>query len=178
MFGKATRRQWRTNALVNAQKIQPVTAPGFVVAIDQMISETPGLVAQMTGFITRKRYKLTTVFVDHFSGFTKVMGRQSQNGHAEKKIRNLQDLTRTMLLHAQHRWPSAITANLWHFAIRMANDDSSTSPGIKGGIPPHELFAQVQIDGRRPARVSRRGTKRHGSECTSDCRQGTQEKWR
>jgi hypothetical protein len=48
-----------------------------------------------------------------------------QNGHAEKKIRDLQDLARTMILHAQQRWPSAITANLWPYAIRMANDVSN-----------------------------------------------------
>jgi hypothetical protein len=35
-----------------------------------------------------------------------------QNGRAEKKIRDLQELARTMLLHARQRWPAAITTNL------------------------------------------------------------------
>mgnify|MGYP000653665129 FL=1 len=48
----------------------PATSPGAVVAVDQMISATPGFIAQMRGFITRKRYKVTTVFVDHFSGLS------------------------------------------------------------------------------------------------------------
>ena len=210
-FGKQTRRSWRSKAPVNRNKIPPVTAPGSVVSIDQMISATPGLIAQMKGFITRKRYTVTTVFVDQFSGlsfvylqktttafetieakraferyaklhgvvikhyhadngifaaaeFVKALETEDgqtisycgvnahhQNGHAEKKIRDLQDLARTMLLHAQQRWPSAVTANLWPYAIRMANDVSNSSPGIKQGqegVSPIELFSQVAVSPR------------------------------
>jgi hypothetical protein len=32
-----------------------------------MVSPTPGLIAQMTGFLTTKRYKYATVYVDQFS---------------------------------------------------------------------------------------------------------------
>jgi len=35
-----------------------------------------------------------------------------QNGLAEKGIRNLREAARTMLLHAIHRWPSAVTIHL------------------------------------------------------------------
>ena len=35
-----------------------------------------------------------------------------QNGKAEKKIRDLQDATRTSLLHAVRKWPKVITVNL------------------------------------------------------------------
>ena len=35
-----------------------------------MVSPTPGLIAQMTGKLTTKRYKYATVFVDHFSIFS------------------------------------------------------------------------------------------------------------
>ena len=38
------------------------------MSVDQLVSPTPGLIAQMTGFLTKKRYKYATVFVDHFSG--------------------------------------------------------------------------------------------------------------
>jgi hypothetical protein len=40
---------------------------------------------------------------------------------AEKKIRELTENARAMLLFAQHGWPSAITPNLWSSALRMAN---------------------------------------------------------
>ena len=46
-----------------------------------------------------------------------------QNGKAEKKkrIRDLRDSARSMLLLAQHNWPAAITANIWGFAMIYAS---------------------------------------------------------
>ena len=41
--------------------------PGQVVSVDQMVSQTPGLVAQMTGKLTTQRYKYVTVYVDQGS---------------------------------------------------------------------------------------------------------------
>ena len=37
------------------------------MSVDQLVSPTPGLVAQMTGILTTKRYKYVTVFVDQAS---------------------------------------------------------------------------------------------------------------
>ena len=69
-----------------------------------------------------------------------------QNGRAEKKIRDLQELARTMLLHAQHRWPEAINAHLWPYALKIANDNCNRTPAINNdGISPIELFSQVSI---------------------------------
>ena len=45
-----------------------------------------------------------------------------QNGRAERRIRTLQDLARTAILHAKSKWPMAITSNLWPYAIRSVND--------------------------------------------------------
>ena len=39
------------------------STPGQVVSVDQLLSPVPGLIAQMTGFITKQRYKYATVFV-------------------------------------------------------------------------------------------------------------------
>ena len=204
MFAKATRRPWRTKALPNENKIPPVLAPGNVVSVDQLMTDTPGLIAQMKGFLTRKRYTACTVFVDHFSGFTFVQNQQTtsgeetieakrafereaarygvvikhyhadngiftsalfmsevyakgqsitfcavnahhQNGRAEKKIRDLQDNARAMLIHAQQRWPSAVTVNLWPYAVRNAADVSNFAPNLTSGISPMELFAQTDV---------------------------------
>jgi hypothetical protein len=176
MYGKAHRRQWRTKAPLNQSRIPPVKRPGDVVGIDQLISPTPGFVAQMRGILTSKRYTATTVFVDHHSGLSFVhcqlstsavhtieakraferyaktydvkikhyhadngifdskafvrevhncgqgitycaVNAHHQNGKAEKKIRDLQDAARTMLLHAKQRWPNAVTTHLWPYAI-------------------------------------------------------------
>ncbi len=43
-----------------------------------------------------------------FSG----VGAHHQNGRAEKRIRDLQDLARTSLLHANRRWPEAVNSHL------------------------------------------------------------------
>jgi hypothetical protein len=204
MFGKMTRRAWRTRAPVNAMTIPPVTVPGSVVSMDQLVSAVPGLIGQMKGFLTRKRYTVATIFVVHFSALSYVhlqkgataeetidgkrafesyarthgvtiqhyhadngifeakdfqtavandgqsisycgVNAHHQNGRAEKKIRDLQELARTMMLHAQHRWPNAINTHLWSFAIKMANDISNRAPAIQSGISPLELFSQVEI---------------------------------
>jgi hypothetical protein len=204
LFAKATKRAWRSRSPVNSMTTPPATSPGAVVAVDQLISGTPGLIGQLRGFITGKRYLVATVFVDHFSGlsftylqksttaietieakhaferFAKVHGvsikhyhadngifvstdfvkainhdgqtisycavnAHHQNGRAEKKIRDLQELARAMILHAKQRWPNAITANLWPYALRNANDISNSAPGIKDGISPMEKFSQVKV---------------------------------
>ena len=67
LFAKATKRKWRPKTSKTHQPKRP-SAPGEVVAVDQLVSPTPGLIAQMTGFLTKKRYKYTTIFVDHYSG--------------------------------------------------------------------------------------------------------------
>ena len=171
-----------------------------------MVSPTPGLVAQMTGRLTTKRYKYATVFIDHFSDLGYVHFQQSasaeatleakvaferhaqeqgvvirhyhadngvfaskdwrascflkgqglsfagvnahhQNGKAERRIRELQQTARTMLIHAQRRWPSAITANLWPYTVRMANEMLNATPSLKlkDGRSPESVFSASQV---------------------------------
>jgi GAG-pre-integrase domain len=203
LYAKATRRAWRGRP-TSSIPTRVATAPGDIVAIDQMVSPTPGLVAQMKGFITKQRYTAATVFVDHFSnlsftylqkGLTIVetleakaaferyasahgvvvrhyqtdngifetdsfrrsietagqtisyagVNAHHQNGHAEGKIRDLQAMGRAMLLHAAHRWPAAVTANLWPYAVRMANDSINAAPQVDSGLSPMERFTQVDV---------------------------------
>jgi Reverse transcriptase (RNA-dependent DNA polymerase) len=197
LYGKATKRKWRSKHANNMQESYVPTRPGEVISIDQMISPTAGLVAQNTGILTKERYKVATVFIDHATDYSYVAIQRSttadetikakllfernaydqgikveayhsdngifkskawqdncysngqgltfagvnahhQNGKAERRIRELQDMARTMLIHAKHRWPSAITANLWPYAVRMANDVLNSTPSSKfpdGRIP-------------------------------------------
>jgi hypothetical protein len=68
-----------------------------------------------------------------------------QNGRAERKIRDLQDGARTSLLHAIKKCPSAITINLWPYALRYANDVNNHVP-VKGQTrAPIELFSSTEI---------------------------------
>jgi len=205
LFAQATKRAWRTRAPTNSGSLATATRPGEVVSIDQLESSTPGLIAQLKGWVTKKRYKVVTVFVDHFSDLSYVHMQQStdgpntlaaklafeayarshgvaikhyhsdngrfaealfvdhatkqgqtvsycgvnahfQNGKAEKRIRDLQDRARTMLVHAKHRWRNAITANLWPYAIRIANEVHKTTPRIRDGASPLELFGGAPVD--------------------------------
>jgi hypothetical protein len=50
------------------------------------------------------------------------------NGMAKKRIRDLQDLAQTMLLHARMKWNTHITANLWPYVIRMVNNVLNSTP--------------------------------------------------
>ena len=188
-YARATKRPWRPKTSMQHNKNQP-TRPGQVVSVDQLVSSTPGLIAQMSGFLTRKRYRYATVFVDQYSGcgythmqqtasaeetirakrmFEKwahdrgvevqhyhadngvfkakawveecernqqgltfaAVGAHHQNGKAERRIRELQETARAMLLHAVRRWPNAITAHLWPYAVRMANESINDTPSLQ-----------------------------------------------
>ena len=57
-----------------------------------------------------------------------------QNGIAEKRIRDIQESARTMLIHGKTKWPDAVNINLWPYALREASvvinevpDDESMS---------------------------------------------------
>ena len=67
------------------------------------------------------------------------------NGKAEARIRQLQDLGRTCLIHASNRWPGAITANLWPYAIRSSNDTLNHTPNLVSGRTPVEMFSGSQV---------------------------------
>jgi hypothetical protein len=181
-----------------------ITTPGQCVSVDQLESTTPGLIAQLKGIPTTKRYKAATVFVDHYSRLSYVhlqkttnasetieakesfekfarahgitvshyhadngrfadnkfreavalrhqtlsfcgVNAHFQNGVAERRIRELQDMARTMLIHANRRWSQAITANLWPYALRMANDAFNSTPDITRNVTPIEAFAGTKI---------------------------------
>jgi hypothetical protein len=206
LFGKATKRPWRTESAPNKIKMVRIDRPGACVSVDQIESTTPGLIGQMKGYLTTKRYRCATVFVDHFSSLSylhiqkgtgaeeTLQGKRQfeacyathgvrvqhchadngrfaenmfvndietcgqtisycgvnahfQNGVAEKQIRDVQDLARTMMIHARHRWPNAIEANLWPYALKMANDVHASSPSLKqeGAPSPLERFAGVGV---------------------------------
>lgn len=186
MFAKATRKPWRGKPRMGHQPARTLD-PGEVVSVDQMVSPTPGLIAQTTGILTIKRYKYATVFVDQATRYGYVhlqktatadetieakkafeaklatfgvlvkgyhadngvfkankwrdaCARENQtltfsgvnahhtNGMAEKRIRDLQDLTRTQLIFAARRWPKAITPNLWPYPLLMASESLNNSP--------------------------------------------------
>jgi len=69
LYSKATRRPWRTKASPEGG-LKRATFAGQCVAVDQCELPVPGLVAQLKGIPTKKRYTCATVFIDLFSDFT------------------------------------------------------------------------------------------------------------
>ena len=68
-YGKMTKRPWRVMGdSKNTTKM--ATRPGWIVLVDQLESNSPGLIAQLKGKLTQRQYKYTMVFVDQFSGYT------------------------------------------------------------------------------------------------------------
>ena len=68
-----------------------------------------------------------------------------QNGRAEKRIRDLQEQGRKLLIHAISRWPSAINIHLWPYALRHANDVRNVIPNRADGTSPFDRFASVSM---------------------------------
>ena len=72
-FGKGHRRPWRSKGKKSGtiQKKKEVE-PGDGVSADQIVSAQPGLVPQMSGFLTKDRIWGATTFVDHVSDYVYV----------------------------------------------------------------------------------------------------------
>ena len=64
-----TKSPWRVKG-DNKKNTKIATRPDQIISVDQLESNTPGLIAQLKGKLTQQRYKYTTVFVDQFSGYT------------------------------------------------------------------------------------------------------------
>ena len=70
------------------------------------------------------------------------VGAHFQNGIAEQSIWQIQDQARTMLIHAKHKWPQAISAHLWPYACHMAAHVHNIAPRDKDGKTPANLFTK------------------------------------
>ena len=186
-YGKATRKPWRLHISSNKDESNRPQRPGECISVDQLISPTPGFIAQMSDKLTTQRYTCATIYVDQYLGFSYIwiqrstsvqetlkgkrafelftnhhgvkvahyhadngvfrankwvtdchlrqqsisyaaVGAHHQNGVAERRIRVLQDMTRTLLLHAQEQWPQAISPYLWPYALQIANDEWNNAP--------------------------------------------------
>jgi hypothetical protein len=58
-----------------------------------------------------------------------------QNGRSEKKIRDLREGARTVLLFAADKWKGTVTTALWPYAIRHQNDVMINTVGPDGTTP-------------------------------------------
>ena len=71
-----------------------------------------------------------------------------QNGIAKRRIRELQETTRAMLIHTSKRWPGVVTIHLLPYAMCMANHAYNTSPlsSHKDKQSPNKIFDNSTVD--------------------------------
>jgi hypothetical protein len=71
-----------------------------------------------------------------------------QNGVAKHRIWELQELTRAALIHTNKRWPQCIIANLWPYALRMANlaYNHSSSMQNEHKYAPIQVFSKTRVE--------------------------------
>ena len=63
-----------------------------------------------------------------------------QNGIAERRIRDLQEQTRTSMLYAMNKWKHMVLICLWPYAMRHANNVANATPRKGEDQPPLERF--------------------------------------
>ena len=71
-----------------------------------------------------------------------------QNGRAERRIRFLQELTRTQMIHIKHKWKTIEVAPQWPYAMRIANECLNNSPNMQHPTKRSaaQLFGNTEID--------------------------------
>ncbi len=166
-FGQAHKRPWRTsgkksNPIRNKQHNQP----GDCVSSDQMVSAQPGLVPQMSGFLTSQRIWGVTLFVDHVSDYT--------YGHLMRSL----DLSETLLAkrafeklaaragHSVRRYhtDNGRYADTGFLASINANDQTITMCGVgahhQNGIVERRIRLITEV-----ARTLLLHAQRHWPEC-------------
>ena len=76
------------------------------------------------------------------------VGAHHANGKAERRIRELQELARTQLIHANRRWPQAISAHLWPYTLCHANDCINAAPNMQNikHQSPTQLFTKTMVN--------------------------------
>ena len=73
------------------------------------------------------------------------VGAHHQNGVAERRIRDITETAHTSLLHATHRWPKAIAANLWPQAIKHVVNICNSLPRPGKTESPLSKFAGTSV---------------------------------
>ena len=91
------------------------------------------------------------------------VGAHHQNGIAECCIRELQDLARTMLIHANRQWPKCVDAYLWPYAVQMAAGVLNETPSLQDA----QHRSPLQLFGNTKVAVNSTTTSHSDAPCTS-----------
>ena len=88
-------------------------------------------------------------FTDHLSTFRQVqryagVGAHHHNAVAERSIRTIMSIARTMMLHSAIHWPDAASATLWPMAVTHAVYIWNHVPDPSTGLSPHDIFTKIR----------------------------------
>eukprot|EP00957_Ditylum_brightwellii_P133694 10193786-Ditylum_brightwellii.AAC.1 len=64
------KRPWCIKTNQDPRRIKPAKEPGDCVSVDQLESSTPAFVVQLKGNLTKRCYRASTVFINHFFNVT------------------------------------------------------------------------------------------------------------
>jgi hypothetical protein len=67
LFGAMTMVPWKGQETSSDHQVFVVTKAGQCVSVDQMILTQMGFIAHLKGTLTKKRYTVATIFVNHYS---------------------------------------------------------------------------------------------------------------
>ncbi len=117
LFGQAHKRAWRSKSKTK-HPIRKLTddAPGKQASMDQLISDQPGLIPQMSGSLTNLRIMGATMFVDHLSDHT--------------YIYLMQDLTMAETLMAKHAYEKFLASMGIDSKVYHANNGQFADKGF------------------------------------------------
>ena len=86
-------------------------------------------------------------FAEHLSIFNQTIryagvGAHHHNGHAERHIRTIMSIARTMMLHSAIHWSKVADSCLWPMAVNQAVYIWNHMPDERHGLSPHDLFTK------------------------------------
>ena len=93
-------------------------------------------------------------FSEHLDKFHQVMhfagvGAHHHNGVAERNIRTVMAIARTMMLHSAIHWPSVADATLWPLAVTHAVFLINHVPDPRTGLSPSDIFTKTRWEQRK-----------------------------
>jgi len=74
------------------------------------------------------------------------VGAHHQNGAAERAIKTIQDMTRSMMIHMSVHWTDEYHVDLWPFAMEYAVWLYNHTPQQSSGLAPMELFCGTKLN--------------------------------
>ncbi len=77
------------------------------------------------------------------------VGTHQHNGIAERNIRTIKAIARTMMLHSAIHWPDVADPTLWPLAVKHAVFLVNHMPDPRTGLSPHDVFTKTRWEQRK-----------------------------